>query len=56
MKTYLMNTVRLEEVIISTKEKRGLGKTREDPVRCVTQVFSKEGELIAEYDPITEEL
>ena len=55
MKTYEMNKVFCEQVIISTKEKRGDGKVYEDPVRCITQVFTTEGELIAEYDPLDKE-
>lgn len=45
------------EVIISTMELRG-GKDQfgaDRPYRRVTQVFTKDGELIAELDPDTSE-
>lgn len=35
--------------LILTEERRGLGK-EDDPVRLVTQLFTKEGELVAEKD------
>lgn len=38
------------EVIITTKERRGTGDGK-DPIRIITQVYTKGGELIAEYDP-----
>lgn len=38
------------EVIICTKKRRGNGT--DDPIRVVTEVFSKDGELIAEYDEL----
>lgn len=40
-----------EEVIISTKSNRGTGKNELSPVRVITEVFTKSGEKIAEYDP-----
>ena len=46
-----MNT-HCEEVIITT-ELRGDGKDM--PYRRVVQVFTKDGQLIAEYDPILRE-
>ena len=48
-----MNTVKCEEVIISTLLRRGEGKPG-DPIRVITQVFTKDGELIAERDPYLE--
>lgn len=39
----------LMEVIVSTIARRGDGK--DTPIRIVRQVFTKEGHLIAEYDP-----
>lgn len=39
-----------EEVIICTSMRRGKGE-QNDPVRIITQVFLKDGTLIAEYDP-----
>jgi len=41
--------VRLEEVIITNLLRRGKGTT-EDPMRIVTQVWTKDGRLIAEND------
>jgi hypothetical protein len=42
-------SIRLEELIVTTMETRGDGvKT---PFRRVTQVYSKDGELVAENDP-----
>ncbi len=51
MLDFQTNKVWLETVIISTKEMRGDGK--KNPFRYITQVFTHDGELIAEYDPIT---
>ena len=33
-------------------ERRGNGKTT--PIRIITQVYAKEGDLIAEFDPVIE--
>jgi hypothetical protein len=44
-----MRTIICKEVIVSTLTTRGDGKS--DPIREVTQVFEKDGELIAENDP-----
>lgn len=41
-----------EEVIISTVKRKGGGLEECDPIRIITQVFKKDGTLIAEYDPI----
>jgi sugar (pentulose or hexulose) kinase len=43
-----------QEVIISNIARRGTGKSALSPIRVVTQVFSKDGNLIAEYDPTPE--
>lgn len=45
---------RCEEVIITDLLLRGSG-TNEDPYRRVVQVWSKDGNLIAENDPIDNE-
>lgn len=45
-----MDTVVVMECIICTKKRRGDGK--EDPIRVITEVFTKDGKLIAEFDPI----
>jgi hypothetical protein len=34
--------------LIITEDRRGLGKSDDDPVRLVTQLWTKEGKLIAE--------
>lgn len=49
-KKYEMDKTFLEEVIISTTERRGKGVDG-DPIRIVTKVYSKTGLLIAEHDP-----
>lgn len=41
----------LEEVIITTVKRRGKGNVPHDPIRIITQIFLKDGRLIAEYDP-----
>jgi len=46
---YSMDQVRIEEVIICTKRRRGNGTT--DPIRVILEVFTKSGEKIAEHDP-----
>lgn len=48
------DTVYCEEVIINTTLRRGKGVDG-DPIRIITQVFLKNGTLIAEFDPIIEE-
>ena len=45
-----MNRTKIIEVIY-TQERRGMG-VESDPVRLVTQLWSKEGNLIAEHDPV----
>lgn len=45
-----MSKIKCQEVIISKLSTRGKGVIG-DPVRQITQVFSKSGELIAEMDP-----
>lgn len=46
-----MKEIQCKEVIISTLTIRGQGVVG-DPIRRITQIFTKEGELIAEHDPI----
>jgi hypothetical protein len=43
-----------EEVIISRIARRGNGKSLISPIRIITQVFAKDGTLIAEHDPSPE--
>ncbi len=45
-----MDTAICKEVIVSTIARRGTGE-RKSPIRVITQVFEKDGTLIAEYDP-----
>ena len=42
--------VECKEVIITSLLRRGKG-IEGSPVRCITQVYTKDGELIAEHDP-----
>lgn len=49
MKTFDADTAVVVEVIITNKKRRGNGK--DDPYRAITEVFTKDGQLIAEYDP-----
>lgn len=46
-----MDTARLIGVIQTTLERRGAGEDRSDPIRIVTQYWSKDGALLAENDP-----
>ena len=45
-----MKEVVCKEVIITRLLRRGKG-VEYDPIRCITQVFDKKGNLIAEHDP-----
>lgn len=42
--------VRVAQVIITTNARRGEG-TKESPIRVIKQIWSMDGELIAEVDP-----
>ena len=46
-----MTYPRVEEVIL-TSVSRGEGKDHSDPCRTVLQVHHRDGEFIAEYDPV----
>lgn len=48
-----MDTVICKEVIVCSIARRGNG-TQLSPIRVVTQVFEKDGTLIAEKDPAPE--
>jgi hypothetical protein len=48
------DTAVCETVIITTILRRGSGKDEKDPVRIVLQVFTLDGDLIAENDSFTE--
>ncbi len=50
-KSFNMDEVRQIEVIICTKKRRGVSP---DPIRIITEVFTLDGKLIAEYDPQTD--
>jgi hypothetical protein len=41
----------VQEVIICTIRRRGEGKSADDPIRVITEIFTKEGIKIAEHDP-----
>lgn len=43
--------IQCREVIVSRIARRGLGRDLSDPLRIITQVFEKDGTLIAEHDP-----
>lgn len=47
----MMDTICVKEVIIANLTRRGAGK-RHDPVRVITEVYEKDGTLIAEKDPV----
>jgi|GEM_PF-3252443 len=46
-----MDTCRVIEVIETTLTRRGAGKDSSDPVRVITQYWSRDGKLLAEVDP-----
>lgn len=48
-----MNTVICKEVVIATLRRRGSGKDH-SPIRVITEVYEKDGTLIAEHDPAPE--
>lgn len=54
MKNYDMDIVKVEQVIICTNKRQGKG-INSDPIRIITQVFSFDGELIAEHDPFKDQ-
>jgi hypothetical protein len=39
------------QVIETTLSRRGTGKDAASPIRCITQYWSLDGELLAEVDP-----
>jgi hypothetical protein len=45
-----MDEVKLMQVIYCTKKRRGSGKTIDSPIRIVKEIFTTEGELLAEND------
>jgi hypothetical protein len=44
------DTVSIQEVIITTLSRRGTG-TPESPIRVITEIWNKQGELITAIDP-----
>lgn len=48
-----MDTVICKEVVITTLKRRGSG-IEHSPIRVITEVYEKDGTLIAEHDPIPE--
>ncbi len=45
-----MDEVKVIQVIYCTKRRRGDGKSENDPVRIIPEIFTLEGEKIMEYD------
>lgn len=45
------NTARLVHLIETTIETRGSGKDDSDPIRCITQYWTLQGQLVCEIDP-----
>lgn len=41
------------ELIYNYSERKGTGKSDEDPIRILTQLITKDGLLVVEYDPFT---
>lgn len=48
-----MDTCKVIEVVETTLTRRGEGRTHKDPVRVITQYWSRGGQLLAEVDPFT---
>ena len=48
-----MENIECKEVIISRLSRRGKG-VENSPIRVITEVFEKDGTLIAEFDPCPE--
>lgn len=48
------DTAIVKEVIITKLLRRGKG-VEGDPIRIITQIWDKDGTLIAEVDPITKQ-
>lgn len=48
-----MDTVICKELIVATLTRRGKGE-KHSPVRIITQIFEKDGTLVAEHDPSPE--
>lgn len=43
--------VSVQQVIVCKKERRGDGNSKQNPIRILTEVFTLQGEKIAEHDP-----
>jgi hypothetical protein len=50
IKEIMMDSVYCEEVIICANKRRGSGESPDDPVRIIIEVYTKDGQLIAERD------
>ena len=48
-----MNKVYVAELIVCEKERRGTGKCKSSPIREVLQIYTKDGNLLAEYDRLS---
>jgi hypothetical protein len=46
-----MDEVKVMQVIYCTKERRGRGTSDLSPVRIITEIYSVDGQFIAEADP-----
>jgi len=46
-----MDEIYVDKFIFSTKERRGNGESAHSPIRVITQIYTLDGELIAEHDP-----
>lgn len=46
---FSMDQVLVKELIVCTKKRRGNGK--DDPIRVILEIFTKDGKKIAEHDP-----
>lgn len=51
-----MDEVKVMKVIVMTKTRRGGDKNTKDPIRVITEIFTLDGEKIAEYDPVNDQL
>lgn len=46
-----MDKVECKELIICSKKRLGKGNVKHSPIRVVTEVFTKDGQLVASSDP-----
>jgi hypothetical protein len=48
-----MNGLEILQVIHTRLERRGMGKSEDDPIRIIEQYWLMDGTLLFEYDPHT---